>query len=89
MKKHISGKIRIWIAVSIGWVIFMRISIYQYHETIVVRNDFTDWLLSTSPVWLGWIIWWIRKGFAKDEENKNQGDNASKNGHKRRPPINI
>jgi hypothetical protein len=70
MKKHISGKIRIWISLSIVWVIFMRISIYQYSETILVRNDFTDWLLSTSPVWLGWIIWWIREGFAKDKENK-------------------
>lgn len=77
IKKHFSGKMRIWIAVSICWVIFMRILIYYHHETIIVRKDITDWLLSTSPVWVGWGIWWIRKGFSKDKEKNNQGDNLN------------
>lgn len=75
MKKHIPGKIRILIIVSICWIIFMGISIYQYHETIIVSDNFTDWLLSTCPVWIGWGIWWIRKGFSTDKEKNNQEDN--------------
>jgi len=75
MKKHISGKTRIWIVVSICWIIFMRILIYQYRETIIVRDNLTDWLLSTCPVWVGWGIWWMRKGFSKDKGNNNQEDN--------------
>ena len=72
-----TGIIRILIAVSILWVIFTRIAIYQYGETITVKNNLTDWLLSTSPVWVGWGIRWIRKGFDKDKakEKKNQSDN--------------
>ena len=73
-KKHISGKMRVWIIVSICWAIFMHISIYQYRGTAFVRNNLTDLLLSTCPVWLGWSIWWIRKGFSKDKGHNNQED---------------
>jgi len=74
-KKHVSGKMRIWIAVSIFWALFMRILIYSYHETIFVREDIADWLISTYPVWVGWGIWWIRKGFSKDKEKNSHKDN--------------
>lgn len=75
MKKHISGKMRIWIVVSICWVIFMSISFSPWTGTPIVRDNFAEWLLLTCPVWIGWGIWWIRKGFSTDKEKNNQEDN--------------
>lgn len=72
--KHGSGKMRVWIVLSILWVVFMYIFIYEYREIIIVRNNFTDLFLSTSPVWIGWAIWWIRKGSAKDDETNDKSD---------------
>ncbi len=54
------------IAVSIIWFVGMKLALPDLND----GKDIFAFLSLTSPIYFGWTIWWIWKGFRKDTRNK-------------------
>lgn len=70
--KKISGIKRLFIALSIIWLVvcfFLGLGNGYLSDDMGMGFQFSDFFLTfipvSAPVWLGWIIYWVIKGFKK------------------------
>jgi len=60
-KPRITGWQRVWIVVSAIWMLLN----FMISNTSYGFNEKEYIIFGISPVVLGWVIWWIRRGFKK------------------------